>query len=158
MAEERVVQTSAGPAAPAPVAPTAEEPSLGELFHELAQESSTLIRQEVALARAEMRQSFKALSRYGTLLAVGGAISLLGALTLTAFLVVGLGKLLDGEYWLAALIVGVLYALIGGALLMRGKNGLQHEELKPDRTIESLQEDRRWATAEARQVKRDLTS
>lgn len=133
------------------------EPSLGELFKELAQESSTLIKQEIGLARAEMRDSVRTLTRGAVLLAAGGGLLLVGLLALTAFLIVALGDALE-NYWLAALIVGVVYALLGGALLMRGKSGLQANELKPEQTIRSLQEDKRWAQSEVQQVKRDLTS
>lgn len=133
------------------------EPSLGELFRDLAQESSALIRQELALARSEMRENLRDFARDAAMLAVGGGIMLMAALVLTAFLVAALGDLLGNEYWLGALIVGVVYALIGGVLLMRGRGGLKRDELRPEQTIESLQADKRWAKSEARQVKQDLT-
>lgn len=140
-----------------PTTGVAREPSLGELFRDLAQESSVLIRQEIALARSEMRENFRDLARDAAMLAVGGGIMLMAALVLTAFLVAALGDLLGNEYWLGALIVGVVYALIGGVLLMRGRSGLKRDELRPEQTIESLQADKRWAQSEARQVKQDLT-
>jgi hypothetical protein len=105
-----------------------------------------------------MRENMRKLAKDAVMLAIGGGILLMGLLTLTAFLVAALGDMLGDEYWLGALIVGALYALIGGILLMRGKSGLQHDDLKPDQTMESLQADKRWAKTEARQVKRDLTT
>lgn len=132
------------------------EPSIGELFRELAQESSTLIRQEVALAKSEMRANLRGLGTDAAMMAAGGAALLLAMLVFTAFLIAGLGDMLGDEYWLGALIVGVAYALVGGVLLMRGRSGLRRDDLKPEQTIRSLQEDRRWAQAEAQQVKRDL--
>jgi uncharacterized membrane protein YqjE len=144
--------------APGPVTHGAErEPPLGELFKQLAQDSATLIKQEMALARAEMQESIRTMARGAMMLAIGGGLLLIGLLALTAFLIVLLGQALD-NYWLGALIVGVLYAGIGGALLMSGKNRLQGAELKPEQTMRSLQEDKRWAQSEAQQVKRDLTS
>lgn len=134
------------------------EPSLGELFKELAQESSTLIRQEMALAKTEMRENLRRFARDAGMLAIGGGILLVAMLVFTAFLVAALGDMLGNEYWLGALIVGVVYALIGGVLVMRGRSGLQSDDLKPEQTIESLQADKRWARAEAQQVKRDLTT
>lgn len=134
------------------------EPSLGELFRQLAQESSTLIRQEVALAKTELQDNARALGKDLAMLAVGGGILLVAALVLTAFLVAGLGDLLGDEYWLGALIVGAIYAIIGFVFLNKGKKGLQHDTLKPEQTVASLQEDKRWVQAEAQQVKRDLTS
>lgn len=134
------------------------EPSLGDLFKELAQESSTLMKQEVALAKAEMRDNLRDFAKDAAMMAAGGGILLVAMLVFTAFLVAGLGDMLGDEYWLGALIVGVVYALIGGVLLARGRSGMQDDELKPNQTIESLQEDKRWAQAEAQQVKRDLTT
>lgn len=134
------------------------EPSLGELFKELTQDSSVLIRQEISLAKMEMRENFRSLAKDMVKLAIGGGLLLVGLLALTAFLVAALGDLLGDEYWLGALIVGVAYALVGGVLLLRGKQGLQHDDLRPDQTLESLQADKRWAQAEVAQVKRDLTS
>jgi uncharacterized membrane protein YqjE len=129
-----------------------EEPPLGELFKQLAQESATLIKQEMQLARAEMQDSIRTITRGAMMLAIGGGLLLVGLLALTAFLIVILGQALD-NYWLGALLVG-----IGAALVMNGKNKLQGSELKPEQTIRSLQEDKRWAQSEAQQVKRDLTS
>ncbi len=134
------------------------EPSLGELFKELTQDSSVLIKQEISLAKMEMRENFRSLAKDLVKLAIGGGLLLVGLLTLTAFLVAALGDILGNEYWLGALIVGVVYALIGGVLLMRGKQGLQRDDLRPEQTLESLQADKRWAQAEVAQVKRDLKS
>lgn len=146
------------PAAVPPPTRATQEPSLGELFRDLAQESSILIKQEIGLAKAEMRENFRDFAKDAMLLAAGGGILLVAMLVFTAFLVAGLGDMLGDEYWLGALIVGVVYALIGGVLLMRGRSGLQRDDLKPEQTIESLQADKRWAQAEARQVKQDLGS
>lgn len=137
---------------------TAEhDASLGELFKQLAQDSTTLVKQEVALAKAEMRENMKAVGKDVAFLAMGGAILLVGVLVLTAFLVALLGDMLD-NYWLSALIVGLIYAGIGAALLMKGKSNLQHDDLKPEQTIATLKEDKRWAQSEIQQVKRGLSS
>jgi hypothetical protein len=147
--------TRAQPAAPG-VEAGVGEPSLGDLFKELAQESSTLIKQEVALAKSEMQENLRDLGKDAAMMAAGGAALLLAMLVFTAFLIAGLGDMLGDEYWLGALIVGVTYALVGGVLLMRGRSGVRRDDLKPEQTIRSLQDDKRWAQAEAQQVKRDL--
>lgn len=134
-----------------------EEPSLGELFRQLAQESTTLIRQEMELAKVEMRENLRSFTRDAMSLAIGGALLLVALLVLTAFLAVLLGDVL-GNYWLGTLIVGALYAIAGFVMLQKGKKGLQHDDLRPEHTIASLQEDKRWAQAEVQQVKRELTS
>jgi uncharacterized membrane protein YqjE len=134
-----------------------QDPPLGELFKQLAQESATLIKQEMQLARAEMQDSIRTITRGAMMLAIGGGLLLVGLLALTAFLIVILGQAL-ANYWLGALLVGLAYAAIGAALVMNGKNRLKGSDLKPEQTIRSLQEDKRWAQSEAQQVKRDLTS
>lgn len=157
--EVRVVpEGEAARVPPAPNRTTEPEPSLGDLFKELAHESTTLIKQEIGLAKAEMTSNARALAKDAVMLAVGGGILLVGVLVLTAFLVALLGDILGDEYWLGALIVGAVYALIGGVLLMKGKKGMQHDDLKPEQTMRSLQEDKRWAQNEVQQVKRDLSS
>lgn len=157
--ETRIVPTDEAGAAPAPPAGAGKpEPSLGELFKELAQESSMLMKQEVALAKAEMTENFQALAKDAVKLAIGGGILLVSLLVLTAFLVAGLGDMLGDEYWLGALIVGLVYAVIGGILLASGKKGVQHDDLKPDQTIATLKEDKRWAQTEVQNLKRDLRS
>lgn len=134
------------------------EPSIGELFKELAQESSMLVKQEIALARTEMQQNLRRLGKDAAMVAAGGGVLLLAALVLTAFLVAGVGDLLGNEYWLGALIVGVAYALVGGGIMMRGMKALREEDFKPEQTLRSLSADKKWARGEARQVKHDLKS
>jgi uncharacterized membrane protein YqjE len=157
MATEPTIETNPEDARLATHDRAGAEPPLGELLRELAQESATLIRQEVGLARAEIQDSLRSITRGALMLAVGGGLLLIGLLALTAFLIVILGQALS-NYWLGALIVGAIYALVGGILLMSGKNRMQAAELKPEQSMRSLKEDKRWAQSEAQQVKRDLTS
>lgn len=132
------------------------EPSIGDLFRQLANDSTTLIRQEVALAKTEVRENVKSAARDMTMIAVGGAIAAVGALVLTAFLVILLGSLL-GNYWLAALIVGLVYVLVGGGLAWSNLKKLQQAELKPEHTIDSLKEDKEWIQHEIREARKELT-
>ena len=64
-----------------------EEPQLGDLFRQLAQDSATLIRQEVALAKAELRENVKSVARDAAKIAVGAVLAAVGALVMVAFLV-----------------------------------------------------------------------
>jgi uncharacterized membrane protein YqjE len=164
MAEIRVQDRTAppAPAAPppgrpvAPMPPVEGDPSIGDLFRQLAQDSTTLIRQEVALAKTEVRENVKTAARDMTMIAVGGAIAAVGGLVLTAFLVILLGSLLV-NYWLAALIVGVIYLLVGGGLAWSNLNRLREADLKPEHTIDSLKEDKEWIQQEIREARRELT-
>ena len=142
---------------PATGSSSAGEPSIGELFRQLAEDSATLVRQEMALAKAEMSRNVKSAAQSAAMVAVGGMIAFLGVLVLLAGIVVLLGDALN-NYWLAALIVGFVFLAIGGLLAMSNLNKLKAEELAPERTIQTLQEDKQWIQKEIKQVKTDLTT
>jgi uncharacterized membrane protein YqjE len=133
------------------------EPSLGDLFRRLTTDTSELVRQEVALAKTELREAGSTLARDGTRIGIAVGLSLLGALSVTAFLVILLGDLLN-NYWLSALIVGLVFLAIGGMLAKNAVNDVKRRGLAPKQTIGSLREDAAWAKQEARDVKRELTS
>jgi len=120
-----------------------EERSLGELFADLAREMSTLVRQEVTLARTEMTQKVSQLGRDGGTIGIGGAIAYAGFLAIVAALILGLGQFLP--LWLSALIVGLIVAGVGYAVLQRGVSALKRANLTPQETIETLKEDAEWA-------------
>jgi uncharacterized membrane protein YqjE len=136
--------------------PPATEPSLGPLLSQLAQDSSELIKQEIALAKSEVKHSVAQAANGAVKLGVAAALLSVGGLVLTAFLVLLLGELL-GNYWLASLIVGGVFILVG-ALLARGGVHRLRELGAPEATIETLKEDRDWAKAEVQQLKRGLKS
>ncbi|HYH83448.1 MAG TPA: phage holin family protein, partial [Longimicrobium sp.] len=90
----------------APVPPAAEDgagESFAVLFRRLGADASTLVRQELALARAELRRSVHTLLGNGGKLLAGTVLAALGGLVLLEALVFGVGDLLGGRYWLAAL-------------------------------------------------------
>jgi len=119
-----------------------EERSLGELFSELARQTSTLVRQEVELAKTEMTQKATNVGKDVGVIGVGGAIAYAGLLGIMAGLILVLGQLIP--LWLSALIVGVVFAGIGYIMIQRGISGLKHTSLTPTETIETLKEDKEW--------------
>lgn len=121
-----------------------DERSLGELFGDLARETSTLVRQEVQLAKTEMTQKATAVGKDIGFLAVGGLIAYAGLLALIATVIIILG-MAGLPWWLAALIVTVIVLAIGGILVQRGLNALKHQSMAPEQTIQTLKEDRQWA-------------
>ena len=145
-------ETSAGAGAGGGAGP---EPGLGDLFRQLAQDSATLVRQEVALAKAEIRDNVKSVARDGAKVAIGGFLALIGALVLTAFLVLLVGDALD-EYWLGALIVGALFVIVGAVLAMGALKSLKRDTIAPEQTIQTLKEDKQWLQSEIKQARRDL--
>ena len=120
-----------------------DDRSLGELFSELSRQTSTLIRQEVALAKAETKQKAAEAGKDIGMMAAGGALAYAGLLALIATAIIALANVLD--WWLSALIVGVIVLAVGGLLVQRGMSSLKQGSLAPEQTIESLKEDKEWA-------------
>ncbi len=120
-----------------------EERSLGELFSDLTRELGALVRQEITLAKTEMTTKASRAGKDVGFLAVGGAVAYAGFLAILAAIILALALVLPG--WLAAAIVGIVVAALGGFLVMRGLSDLKRENLAPEQTIQTLQEDATWA-------------
>ena len=120
------------------------ERPVGELLKQLANETTTLVRQELELAKAEMRdKAGKAGLGFG-MWGAAGVTALLAAGALTAFLILALDGAMPN--WLAALIVGLVYAAIAGVLYLRGKQRVEEAGSPvPEKTIETVKEDVQWA-------------
>lgn len=119
-----------------------QEPSLGELFSELSQEASSLIRQEVQLAKAEVTRTATKVGKEVAFMAAGGFVAYGGFLALIAAAILGVGEFLP--LWLSALLIGVIVAGVGYLLLQKGISGLKEIDPAPRRTIETLKEDKEW--------------
>jgi len=119
-----------------------DDRSLGELFSELAQETSTLVRQEVDLAKTEMGQKASRVGKDVGFLAAGGAVAYAGLLAILAGVIVVLDTFLP--LWLAALLVGLVVAAVGYFLVKKGLDALKREDVAPRQTIETLKEDGQW--------------
>lgn len=126
-----------------------DDRSLGELFADLVKESSVLVRQEVALAKAEMTQKAGQVGKDIGFLAVGGLVLYAGLLAIIAAIIIVLGTI-GVPWWLAALVVGVLVAGVGYFLVQKGMQALKRENLAPKQTIETLKEDAEWAKEQVR--------
>lgn len=116
--------------------------SFGELLSQLANHSAALVRDEMALAKQELRESVRSLQQGVVTLAIGAVIGLIALGTLAASAVVGLAHFMDAGY--AALIVGASLALIAGIFASVGINRLKRTTLTPEQTMETLEEDRQW--------------
>src|SRR5579872_1094977 len=122
---------------------TGDDRSLGELFSDLSRETTTLVRQEVALAKAELSQKAAQAGKDVGFLAAGGAVAYAGFLALVAALIVGLGQA-GLSWWVSALLVGIVVAAIGGAFVWTGIQQLRNLNPTPTQTIESLKENQAW--------------
>src|SRR4051794_19454915 len=127
-----------------------DERSIGQLLKDLTQESSTLLKAEVNLAKTEMTEKA---SRVGARLgerAVGGEVALLGAISLLLAVVNPLTSILEHvrppgiAVWVAPLAVGGVLAAAGYSLVMKALATLNQESLTPERTTQSLQENKEW--------------
>lgn len=125
-----------------------DQRSLGELFQELSQETTTLIRQEVNLAKTEMTEKATQAGKDAGFVAAGGAVAYAGFIVVLGGLAILVGQLLP--LWLATLLVGIVVVAIGGALIMKGKNDLQSMSAAPQQTMETLKEDKEWAKEQTR--------
>jgi uncharacterized membrane protein YqjE len=119
------------------------ERSIGDLLKQLSQETSTLVRKEMELARAELQEQGKRAGAGAGMLGGAGVAGLLTLGTLTATLV----ALLDTAMatWVAALIVTVVWAAIAGVLALQGRNKLKEATPPAPQTRETVKEDVRWA-------------
>src|SRR5690242_17116164 len=116
--------------------------SFGELLGELANNSAALVRDEIELAKQEMREKVSVLRSGAVTIAVGGLLAFVALLTLVAAAVAGLAHVMDTA--LAALVVGVVLAAVGGSIAFLGIGRLKRTSLKPQQTIETLEEDKEW--------------
>ncbi len=121
-----------------------EDRSLGDLFADLSRQTSTLIRQEIELAKTEMTAKASRLGRDVASLGAGAAVGYAGFLAIVYGVIVLLATVL-GSVWLSAFIVGGVLAAVGFFLVQSGRQAMQREDLTPQRTIESLKEDAEWA-------------
>jgi MFS family permease len=129
------------------------ERPLGDLVKQLAEQTSTLVRQEVDLAKAEVAQKGQQAGKGAGLLGAAAVIGLLAAGALTAFLIM----LLDGALanWLAALIVAVVFGAIAAFLALKGRNRIRAATpVKPEQTVETVKEDVEWAKTRAGSARR----
>jgi hypothetical protein len=129
------------------VRPDVEDRSVGELLGQVAGDVSTLVRQELDLAKAELRQEASKAGKAGGML--GGA-GVLGHLTVAFFalaLMFALGNVMDLGW--AALIVGVLLAIGAAVLFSIARKRLREINPKPEQTVQTVKEDVQWARTRA---------
>jgi len=112
--------------------------SIGDLFTELSQEASLLIKQEIALLRLEMTEKVSQFSRAGVYFLAAGLIAYAGFLALTGAAVFTLWLFLPG--WLSALIVALVWGGVSYFLVQRARGLLEGTDLTPHRTVETLKE------------------
>jgi len=122
--------------------------SLGDLLADLSRQTTTLVRQEIALATTEMTHKATRVGRDIGFLAVGALILYAGLLALMAAAILGVSAFIPS--WIAALLVGLVVVGIGIVLVQKGRDALTHEDLAPRQTMETIKENAEWAKEQTR--------
>lgn len=127
------------------------ERSIGDLIGDLADETRTLVQQEVRLASAEMGEKAGRIGRNSAKVAVGGMVLYAGLLLALAGIAIGVALLLapammpwNVAMWVAPLLVGLVVGFIGYAMLQHGMHQIKETDLTPRETARSLRETKRW--------------
>lgn len=132
---------------------TLDDRSTSELLRDLSQQTGDLVRQEMELAKAELREKGKAAGIAGGMFGGAGVIALYGVGALTAAAILGLAIVLDA--WLAALIVGGAYLALAGILALTGKKKVEQATPPvPEQAIESSKEDVEWTKQRAQAARK----
>jgi L-asparagine transporter-like permease len=117
-----------------------DDRSLGDLFADLSRETTTLVRQEINLAKTEMTQKATRAGKEAGFLVAGGAVVYAGVLAILAAIILALGQA-GVPWWLSALIVGAVVVGIGYVLIRRGLDNLKHEDMTPRQTMDTIKGD-----------------
>ncbi len=120
-----------------------QDRSVGELFSELANETSLLIRQEIALAKVELTEKATRIGRNVGFLVLGGAVGYAALLAFLAALIILLANVMP--WWVSALVVAVLVGIVAAVLISKALAELKNTRLAPRQTVETLKEDAQWA-------------
>jgi len=127
--------------------------STGELVKQLSEQTTTLVRKELELAKAELSEKGKVAGQGAGMFGGAAVAGLLALGTLTAMILAVLDKAMD--LWVAALIVTALYGAIAAVLAMSGKDRIkQATPPAPEQTVETVKEDVQWAKSQARSARR----
>jgi len=127
--------------------------STGELVKQLSEQTTTLVRKEIELAKAELSAKGKVAGEGAGMFGGAAVIGLLALGVLTAMFVALLDKAMD--FWVAALIVAVVYGAIAAVLAVAGRDRVKKGmPPAPEQTVETVKEDVRWAKSQAKSARR----
>ncbi|MBT2365731.1 phage holin family protein [Streptomyces sp. ISL-10] len=120
-----------------------QDRSVGELLSAVTSDVQTLFRQEVELAKTEIREEATKAGKAAGMYGGAGFAGYMVALFLSLAAVLGLANVMDAGW--AALIITVVWAAIGAVLYATGRSRMREVSPKPEQTVESLKEDAQWA-------------
>jgi membrane protein len=130
-----------------------DERSASELLRDLSQQTGDLVRQEMELAKAELREKGKVAGMGAGMFGGAGLVGLYAVGALIAAAILGLATAVDA--WLAALIVAVVLGAVAGILALSGKKKVEQASPPvPEQAIESSKEDVEWTKQRAQAGRR----
>jgi uncharacterized membrane protein YqjE len=123
--------------------------STGDLLKQLSDHTTTLVKQEIDLAKAELSEKGKKAGKGAGMFGGAGLFGVFAFAALTTCIIAALESPLN--LWLAALIVAVVYAVIAGVLALQGRNKVREVGPPvPEQATESVKEDVEWAKTRAK--------
>lgn len=127
--------------------------STGDLVKQLSEQTTTLVRKEIELAKAELTEKGKVAGQGAGMFAGAAVVGLLALGTLTVVIIALLDKAMD--LWVAALIVTLVYGAVAAVLAMRGRDRVKEGmPPAPEQTVETVKEDVQWAKSQAKSARR----
>lgn len=130
--------------------PLEPDATLPELLSRLTEQSTTLFRQEIELAKTEIKQEVRQAGKAGGLFGGAAFVGFLAAVLLSFAFAWALGDLEPLNPALGFLIVGIIYAIVAGVLAMSGKSAAEDLDPSLPETSQSLKEDAQWAKNQPR--------
>ena len=125
---------------PDPAPPTTSDPTTGELVSQLSEQTTRLVRDEVALAKVELTEKAKHVGVGAGLFSGAGLVALYGVGALVATLILGLAEAVPA--WLSALIVTIVLFAVAGVVALLGKRQIAAgTPVAPEQTIENVKQD-----------------
>lgn len=126
--------------------------STGDLVKQLSEQTTTLVRKEIDLAKAELSEKGKVAGQGAGMFGGAAVVGLLALGVLTAMILALLDRAMD--FWVAALIVTVLYGAIAAVLAMSGRDRVKQVTPPAEQTVETVKEDVQWAKSQAKSARR----
>ncbi len=116
--------------------------SIGDLLSNLAAQSTTLVRDEIALVGREYYEKGKHVRPALIVLAVGAFLAMLASVTLCAAIVLFISQYID--IWISAAITGISLGIIALLMILVGVSRMKQTSLRPEQTLKSLEENKEW--------------
>ena len=118
--------------------------SMSQLLSGIVGDAQTLVRQEIALARQEVREEIDAAKSAGIKLGIAGAVLAIGGLLLVLTLAQGIADLFDWPVWAGYGLVGIILAVAGYVLLSVAQKQIKEVTPVPQKTVETIKENVEW--------------